>query len=167
MKYFGAAIIFLCACAFGVYAGNEEKERLKECEAFLSLFEYVKGQIEFFLTPTKLIYRGFDDPVLEKTGFLAELRAHENDDIYFDAWERAFAETSDNFALSKKEKSIIAEFGAGIGKTDEKTQMKHFDYCIAQLREQIKTLSSVTEKNVKIYRILGFTVGAVAAIMII
>ena len=46
MKYLGAVIIFVCACVFGVYAGKEERKRLTECEAFLSLFEHVKNQVE-------------------------------------------------------------------------------------------------------------------------
>ncbi|MBQ9510893.1 MAG: stage III sporulation protein AB [Clostridia bacterium] len=167
MKYLGAVIIFLCACTFGIYAGKEEKQRLKECEAFLTLFEYVKNRIGYFLTPTKLIYRGFSDDVLEKTGFLAELRSHENDDIYFDAWESAFGKCENRFCMNEKEKRIVREFGSAIGKTDGATQMNSFNYCIEQMRQEINALASAIEKNVKIYRILGFTVGAVAAIIIL
>lgn len=167
MKYIGAAIIFLCACAFGVFAGNEEKQRLKECQAFLSLFEYVKSEVSFFLTPTKLIFRGFSDETLEKAGFLTELKSHESDDIYFNAWERAFDKCEKNFLLSDKEKKIVREFGASVGKTDGITQTNSFDFYIEQMRDEIGKLASSTEKNVKIFRILGFTVGAIAAIIII
>ena len=55
MKLAGAVLIFVFFSLLGIYKGDYEKKRLSECEAFAELFEYIKNQVRFFLTPTKMI----------------------------------------------------------------------------------------------------------------
>ncbi|MGN1095645.1 MAG: stage III sporulation protein AB, partial [Eubacteriales bacterium] len=147
--------------------GEREKRRLSECEAFLDLFEYVKNQIHFFLTPTKEIYRGYENDTLEKCGFLAELRSHENDEVYEDIWRISFEKIKSKLSLSDKQRSIIKSFGDYIGKTSGKIQTNSFDYCIGELTSEINRQRMETEKNIKLYRTLGIAAGACAAILII
>lgn len=167
MKYIGAMMIFLSAFAVGISAGDREKRRLKECEEFLRFFEYIKNQVGYFLMPTKLIYRGFESEVLSRTGFLAALCGFERDDVYYDAWVKAFDSCEDRMTLSSEEKAIVRGFGAGIGKSDEHLQMKNFELCISQMKDEISFLKLETANNVKIYTVLGFAVGAAAVILII
>ncbi|MEI3152604.1 MAG: hypothetical protein V8S82_02985 [Eubacteriales bacterium] len=104
MRLIGAALVFFAAFSCGLFAGKCEQKRIDEAEAFLSLFEYIKNQVSYFLTPTKLIYRGFENKVLSDIGFLEKLRSHENDEIYFDAWSEAFRACEDALHLSAEEK---------------------------------------------------------------
>ena len=101
VKLVGAALCFLTSFLIGIFAGKNERERTAQCEAFLELFEYVKNQVGFFLAPTKLIYKSFDNEVLAETGFLAALSSHENDEVYFDAWQTALDECRSGIKLNK------------------------------------------------------------------
>ena len=56
MKAVGAALVFFAAFTCGLLAGKREQRRIDEAESFLALFEYIKNQFGYFLTPTKLIY---------------------------------------------------------------------------------------------------------------
>lgn len=167
MKYIGAALIFLSAFLCGILAGKREQKRVSECEAFLSLFEYVKNQVGYFLMPTKMIYRGFENEVLKESGFLDELCSHEADEVYFNVWEDAFSKCASKFNLSAEERKIVLEFGACIGKSDEHMQTKNFDYYIKQMNDDLGRVRQETSKNVRVYRTIGFTAGAMAAILVI
>lgn len=167
MRYIGASLIFLSAFFCGILAGKRERRRVLECEAFLSLFEYVKNQVGYFLMPTKQIYRGFENAVLSETGFLGELCSHEEDDVYYGAWEAALLKCGDKLSLSQEEKKLVLEFGACIGKSDEHMQIKSFDYYIKQMSAEIERARMEAEKNIRVYRTIGFTIGAMAAILII
>lgn len=166
MKYIGAVMIFISVFALGISAGDREKRRLKECEEFLRFFEYVRNQVGYFLMPTKLIYRGFESDVLSRTGFLSALCDVEHDEVYYDAWTKAFDTCEGRMTLSPEEKAIVRGFGAGIGKSDEHLQMKNFDLGISQMKDEIENLKCETSKSVKVYTVLGFAAGAAAVILI-
>ncbi len=167
MRLAGAAVIFLFFSLLGVFAGERVKKRLAECEAFLSLFEYIKNQVNFFLTPTKVMYRNFENKVLEECGFLPALRSHENDEVYHDIWRSALASSQRNLHLTEKQRTLMADFGECIGKTSGEMQASSFDYYIAELRAEIGKEKEEGEKNAKLYRTLFLAAGACAAILII
>ena len=167
MRIIGAVLVFFAAFSCGLFAGKYEQKRIDEAEAFLSLFEYIKNQVGYFLTPTKLIYRGFENATLSDVGFLEKLRSHENDEIYFDVWGEAFRACEDALHLSAEEKKIVLGFGECIGKSDGNMQISRFDYYIVLLTSELENARTVVAKNKKVYRTIGFAVGAMAAILLI
>ena len=167
MRLIGAALVFFAAFSCGLFAGKCEQKRIDEAEAFLSLFEYIKNQVSYFLTPTKQMYKGFANDVLENIGFLEKLRSHENDEIYFDAWGEAFRACEGSLHLSAEEEKIILGFGECIGKSDGNMQIKSFDYYIGLLSSELEKARTLVAKNKKVYRTIGFAIGAMAAILLI
>ena len=167
IKMVGAALCFLTSFLIGIFAGKKERERTAQCEAFLELFEYVKNQVGFFLAPTKRIYQSFENDVLAQTGFLAALSSHENDEVYFDAWQAALEECRLEIKLSKSQYEIVKAFGACVGKSNEQLQLKNFDYYIKAMTAETEKQKDEMQKNIKLYRTIGFTVGAAIAILVI
>lgn len=167
MRVCGAVLLFLFFCLLGAMAGEREKKRLEECEAFFEFFEYIKNQVEFFLTPTKVMYRSFSNPVLEARGFLPALRSHENDEVYCDVWHAALKACGKNLHLSEKQSALVREFGDCIGKSHGQIQANTFDFYIEEMRTEISREKAESEKNIKLYRTLGIAAGACAAILVI
>ena len=167
VKLAGAAICFLTSVLIGFFAGKNERERTAQCEAFLEFFEYVKNQVGFFLAPTKLIYKNFENPILAETGFLAALSAHEQDEVYFDTWQTALSECRTRLKLTRTQYEIVNAFGGCIGKSNEQLQLNSFDYYIKAMTAETAKQKEEMKKNIKLYRTLGFTVGAAIAILII
>jgi stage III sporulation protein AB len=167
MRLCGAIFLFAFFSLCGVFAGEKEKKRLRECEAFLEFFGYIKNQVEYFLTPTKAIYRGFSCDVLESCGFLPALRSHENDEVYCDVWSAALASSRKSLHLTEKERLIVLGFGACIGKSQGEIQTASFDRYISEMSAEIAREKAENEKNVKLYRTLGIAAGACAAILAI
>ena len=167
IKLMGAALCFLASFFIGIFAGKSERERTAQCEAFLELFEYVKNQVGFFLAPTKRIYQSFENETLAQTGFLAALVSHEKDEVYFDVWQAALEQCRGSLKLSKSQMEIVKAFGACIGKSNEQLQLKNFDYYIAAMKDETAKQKTEMQKNIKLYRTIGFTVGAAIAILVI
>ena len=167
MRLCGAIVLFLFFSLLGVWAGEREKKRLYECEAFLEFFEYIKNQVEFFLTPTKVMYRNFSGKVLESRGFLAALRSHENDEVYCDVWRAALKSCEKSFSLTEKQFSLVMEFGDTVGKSQGQIQTNGFDYYISEMRAETARQKTECEKNIKLYRTLGVAAGALSAILVI
>lgn len=167
MRTAGAILIFAFFTLAGFMRAGRERDKLLECEAFLSLFEYVKGQIDYFLTPTKLIYRNFSNDVLEKRGFLPLLRSHENDVVYCDIWRTSFEKTKKNFNFSRAQSELILGFGESIGKYNAALQSSSFNYYIERMEKETESQRAECKKNMKLYRTLGLAAGALAAILLI
>ena len=166
MKWIGALIFFLISLSFGWMAGKNEKKRTEECEAFLEFFVYIQNQVSYFLAPTKLMYKNFHNEVLKKNGFLEALCAHESDEVYFDVWENALRESRGNLKLSEEQFEMVRSFGSCIGKSNEELQMKHLEYYIKAFRSETEKQKTQMQKNIKLYRTLGFSAGASVLILV-
>ena len=167
MRLAGAALLFLFFSLGGCFAGERAKKRLSQCEAFLEFFEYIKNQVEFFLTPTKVMYRNFSNPVLEACGFLPALRSHENDEVYCNVWRASLKHCEKALLMSEKQLALARDFGDCIGKSHGQIQANSFDFYIAEMRAEIAKEKTESAKNAKLYRTLGIAAGACAAILVI
>lgn len=167
MKLAGAFLCFAACALGGFFAGRRERERTALCEAFYSFFLYIRGQIDAYLTPTKQIFRSYADPTLEKIGFLRALTAHETDAVYHDAWQAAMRECASKWALNETQTALVAAFGASIGKTGGEMQLRQMDRYLSQMSAETERQRAEAKKNEKLYRTLGLSLGAVAAILIL
>jgi stage III sporulation protein AB len=167
LKWIGAVLCFCISVAVGWTAGRNEKERTAQCEAFVEFFAYIQNQVGYFLAPTKLMYKNFRHDVLQKTGFLDALCAHENDEVYFDVWKRALNDCKDGLKLSEAQYEIVYAFGSCIGKSNEALQLKHLEYYSRAMRTATEKQKAQMQKNIKLYRTLGFSVGAAILILVI
>ena len=101
MKWMGAVLCFFASVDVGWTAGKNEKARTEQGEAFVEFFVYIQNQVGYFLAPTKLMYKNFHNDTLQTTGFLDTLCAHEEDEVYFDVWERALCDCKEHLNLSE------------------------------------------------------------------
>lgn len=167
IKTVGAILIFISSILLGFRLGEKKKTGYLECVAFLGLMTYAKSQIEGFFTPTKLIWRGYTNEILEKNGFLPVLRGAESEEVYFDAFSRAFDRTKDRFSMPEAAKSVIVSFGGIIGKSDVDEQISKIDRLTGEMEEICKKAKDDSTRDAKMFLTLGFSVGAAVFIMLI
>ena len=104
--------------------------------------------------------------MLAKAGFLAKL-CEESGGVYRNNWIDAFEACGESFCLSPAQAEIVKAFGSHIGKSNEPMQMRNFEYCIKSMEAETAKQRALCEKNTKLYRTLGFTLGAMAALLLI
>ena len=80
-----------------------------------------------------------------------------------EAWEKSVGESSSNF--TNEDINIIKGLGNLLGKTDLEGQLMQIELTTKLLEEKIKEATNLQNKNTKLYKTLGTTIGL--AIMII
>lgn len=167
MKIVGAALLFIVSVLIGITLGEKKKKAHAECEAFLELFRFARAQIDMFYTPTKMIWRGFENKTLDEVGFLSKLVAAEGDLVYFDAFSRAFEKTEPSLVMSADAKATVRAFGGVIGKSDGEEQLMQIDYLISEMTEICKKAKSDAARDAKLYLTIGFSIGAMIFILLL
>ena len=167
MKTVGAALIFIVSVLAGISLGESKKKAHAECEAFLELFRFARAQIDMFFTPTRMIWRGFENKTLGEICFLQKLAEAEGDLVYFDAFSRAFGEIEPSLSMSAEAKATVRAFGGVIGKSDGEEQLMQIDRLIAEMTEICKKAKSDASRDAKLYLTVGFSLGAVVFILLL
>ena len=167
MRLLGAFLCFAASLSLGLAAGKKERARTEECEAFLEIFAYIQNQIGYFFAPTKLIYKNIQSDVLKRIGFLDALSSHEYDEVYFDVWSSALESCKDKMHLTDTQFEIVEAFGSCIGKSNENLQLKSMEYYAKALTVETEKQKADMKKNIKVYRTLGFAVGAAMLILVL
>lgn len=167
VKMMGLVAIFFFCMLLGIFVGERKKRAVRECEAFLELFMYVKGQIGYFYTPTKLIWREARSRYLESIGFMDALLKMEEDDVYYDAFSRVFAMCEDGFSMSEEARALIRAFGEKIGKSGGDEQLTSIEYYISELRGVMEKERVAAKKDARLYMTLGAALGLAVFIMLI
>ena len=167
MKIIGAVLLFFACMLAGITLGERKKKSVLECEAFLDLFRHARAEISCFDTPTKLIWRGFSNAVLEKNGFLPALKMAEAGDVYFDAFKTALDKTERGLCVSDEAKKVLRTFGGAIGKSLPEDQLSIIDLCISQMNDVLEKAKNDAKRDSKLYFTLGLSLGAVIFIMML
>ena len=167
MKTAGALIILVSFSLVGAYFGEAKKRGARECAAFLELLRYARLKVSMLDTPTKEIFRGFENETLDKCGFLQRLCIAEGDEIYFNAFTRAFDSVAGSLSMEDDAKTLVRSFGDVIGKSEREEQLGKMDEISASLEELTKKAAAQATKDSKIYKTLGFSLGAVIFILLL
>lgn len=167
MKMVGAFLCFVVSISLGFAAGKKERARTEECIAFFELFTYIQNQIGYFFAPTKLIYKNIQSDILAEIGFLDALSSHEQDEVYFDVWSSSLIACKNKMHLTDSQFEIVKSFGSCIGKSNEELQLKNMEYYAKAMSAEVEKQKAEMKKNVKLYRTLGFAVGAAMLILVL
>ena len=84
-----------------------------------------------------------------------------------DAWNNSIEKHLSNSFLNKLDIELIKNFGKIVGKSDTEDQKKHFNLIYAQLEHHEKMAEEERKKNERMYRSLGFLLGAALYIILV
>ena len=81
-------------------------------------------------------------------------------------WKKCVSALSMCTALNKEDKRLLYRFGENLGVTDTEGQLSHCDLYIKLFNVQLKKAREAEEKNTKLYKILGFSLGCTIVLII-
>ena len=90
-----------------------------------------------------------------------------NEFSFEDSWEKSFKPCVRNLGLSDSEKSLIVNFGAGLGKSDTQSQINHCEHSLQTAKPYLKKLQDDYHSKGKLPLILGTGFGIVVALLIV
>lgn len=171
MKLMGIALILIGCTVSGFVIDGWEKRRIKELENFIYLFEILKRDIAYHLTPlgeactsvskfgvagVREVFRDFEMQLKDKTLFDTNTM-----------WLEALHGQTKKMCLKEDDYTILQSFGKACGYLDQEMQEKNIEMVIEALKGNVKTLKKRYEKTTKINKYLGFFIGACISIFLI
>lgn len=171
VKLILSAVIIVSCTLLGIQYGENLKKRVKELNVLLQAVNLMRANIQYTFTPLPQIFddigRKSNEPL--KSLFMnisKKLSENEVDSVY-DAFYLELFEGKNQLNLKKDDKEIIIDLAKSLGDTDVEGQNSVLNLTELKLKKQIENAEVELNKNLKVYRYLGFSIGASIVILIV
>ena len=163
-------LLILAASTFGgfIYA-DSFKKRVKQLNEVERAINQLQNEIEYTYTPLPEALHNVSEkceaPIKEI--FLKASQAlysNEIDSVY-DAFKQCLEES--NLNINKEDINVILDLSKSLGESDIEGHKKIFSLAKINLKKRINIAEDSMTKNVKMYRYLGFSLGAMLVIVLI
>jgi len=171
LKTLGMLLIFGASTAAGFIYSESFKKRYSQLQEIQRAIYQFQVEIEYTHTPIPEAMLNVANKSKEPIAKIfreisAALEKNEAQDVY-EAFTTAFNGNKSSLCLSSEDMNIILDMAKVLGEADIEGHKKVFNYTLEKLKNQIKIAEELVQKNVKMYRYLGVTVGGMTVIMLI
>ncbi|PHV72355.1 hypothetical protein CS063_02435 [Sporanaerobium hydrogeniformans] len=171
MRLVGIGIVFISCTLAGFVLDSYERKRLTELEQFVYIFELLRAEIEYRLTPLEeacYVMTQFASFAIGKVweDFANLLKGKQSVNVT-QMWEEALMGSKIYFHLKDKDYEILESFGKACGYLDKNMQSRNIDMLIVRLKEELEKAKVQYEKQGKLNRSLGILVGACLSLFLI
>lgn len=171
LKGIGALLIILSSGLLGMLLSSKYSIRPKEIRKLRFSLQMLETEIVYGSTPIPYacynvgaksdkpwssFFLAVSENLLKRRFFSME-----------EAWNQAMFDSLFNSYISSADKELLRNFGRIIGKSDIEDQKKHFKLLYAQLDHQEKTAEDERRNNEKMYKSMGFLLGAAILIILV
>lgn len=170
MKLLGAVLILLACSGLGIMAGERIAARPRQLQKLRNDLLLLEMDINYAATPlpealSKLVqtsdrlvrqlWEGTLNYLVSGEGLTAE-----------EAWHRSLTGFSSQSALQEKDLAVLRDFGAGLGTTNRREQLKKFKLVQEQLAVLAAQAEETRQKTERIYRTMGVLTGIALIILL-
>lgn len=171
MKLIGISLILLGCTMSGFVIDAWEKKRIKELEQFIYIFEILKRDIDYQLTPLKEACEAAVKFASYEVGgifeqFAMQMSLKNSWDIE-EMWQESLAHRKGKLHLKDEDYSILQQFGKACGYLDKQMQERNIEMVIEALRVDAIESKKHYEKTTTLNKYIGFFVGACISIFLI
>lgn len=166
IKYILLVGIFIASFRTGSIISKKYKNRvyeLKEIKNALGIFE---TKVKFTYEPVADIFRQISEMIDESVGKIFRLASiNMNKMSASKAWENALDNTNSN--INEEDILVLKKLSKLLGRTSLEGQVSEIEMTSNFLDTQIKKAEIEQEKNEKMYRTLGMTIGLALVVILI
>lgn len=164
-------MIIFSTTVFGFNYGEKLKRRTKELYEIQRCMCEIENQIIYTHTPLPDTLKNAAIKAKEPISSVLEQIYYmlEENKVYsvYEAFKSAFSDKIETLSLKDEDITIIMDFSKSLGESDVEGQRAIFSLATENIKKQIKISENVIKKNAKMYRCLGFSIGAVISILLI
>lgn len=171
IKFLGAIIVLLSSSLTGYLYGENLRHRVENLKEFQRTIYYLKNEITY---NHSLLYNALitvsenaKKPVSSTLKEIAALLNENACDSVYDAFDKIFKKNKDKLKFNKDDIAIFLNLSKTLGEISLDGQEDMFDLVTINLSEDIDNAEEYLKKNLKMYRYLGFTIGAMVIIILI
>ncbi len=160
LKLIGAVCVVLCTTGIGFMLS----EKLRRRTVFLNEFDCFLSALD-----TNIRYSGDEIVSLIKTCAPGIIKSYMdfNQKDYYSLWQSFLRAVSKSSGLREEDYKLLCDFGEKLGATDVEGQLSHIRLYREMLGRNYNNSLLEYKSKSKIYKLLGFFVGAAALIMIL
>lgn len=165
LKFIILILILLICSQIGTIKAKSFTDRVDELKKVKSGLEVFRSKIEFTYEPIGEIFFEISKIIYDnKTNIFQNTIYYMKNSNVNEAWNQAVEE---NICLKKEDKFTIKMFGKLLGKTDKSGQINEINVTTKLLDRLIENAEKEREKNYKLFKTLGTTVGIGICIILI
>ena len=166
IKCFMLLLVFIASSFIGRCIAKKYSYRLEELEEIKNILNVFKSKIRFTYEPIPEIFREMASNAKENIGqIFEEARKNMQNFSAGEAWENAVQTSETN--LTDEDKYVLLMLSKMLGQTDVEGQISQIEITENFLEKQIKEAQQEKDKNEKLYRKLGTTIGLAIVIILI
>ncbi|WP_026881312.1 stage III sporulation protein SpoIIIAB [Clostridium akagii] len=171
IKFLGSSIVIIFSTFAGIIYAQAYIYRVRELNEMERCIRQLQNEIVYTHTPLPEALLNISHTgkrpiadIFKKIS--AELSSNLHDSVY-DAFKKIFDNSSKNLYLKAEDVNIILDLAKSLGESDIDGQVNIFLFTVNNLKKIIGEADVAMKKNVKMFRYLGFGVGAMIVIMLI
>lgn len=158
--------IFLTCSIIGVLKSKKYVYRVNELRDFKNALNIFKAKINFTYEPIPEIFNQISESSNSNIGGVFRKASYNmNFKSAGEAWNTAME--TDVLNINTEDKNILKNLGKLLGKTDLKGQLNQIELTSSFLDNQIRKAEIEREKNERLYRTLGMTLGLVIVVILL
>ena len=147
---------------------RKQKIQEKELEKMQNLLNIFKSKIKFTGLTIQEIFNQIYDDNKDVVGDIFKRASLNMENMSAkDGWEKAIEESQDKLSLNKEDFTTIEILGKMLGNTDVEGQVSQIELTEKLIEDQIENAKIEKQKNTKLYKTLGVTVGLTAVILLL
>lgn len=163
--------IFIACSIGGIWIDEDQRKRIQEIGRLMYLFELLKAEIDYQLTPLKEACMQIGQRDGGSIGqifldFAEQLEAKECVDLS-EMWEQALNRVKCKLHLKSGDYELISAFGGACGYLDKNMQKRNLEMVLEKLEHERKLSEEKYERCSKLNKSLGVIIGAAVVIVLI
>lgn len=171
IKIIGGTLILLASTIAGFLYGDSFRKRVIQLSEFQRSLYQLQNEIEFTHTTLPEAFSNISKksiyPIDKLFSEISELLYLNKVENVYEAFEISFKNKKEILFLNNNDISIIMDLSKTLGESDIQGQKAIFLLTLENLKKQISTAEIQMQKNVKMYRYLGFAFGAAIVIVLV
>jgi stage III sporulation protein AB len=171
IKILGCILILAASTIGGFVYAESFKKRVRQLNELERALNQLQSEIEYTYTPLpealKSVADKSEEPVKGIFNRASELLfLNEAEDVY-DAFKKSLKDSSEGLHINNEDLNIMLDLSKSLGESDIEGHKKIFILAKSNLKKRISIAEDAMYKNVKMYRYLGFSLGAMLVIVLI
>ena len=166
IKCFMLLLVFIASSFIGRCIAKKYSYRLEELEEIKNILNVFKSKIRFTYEPIPEIFKEIASNAKENIAQIFEKATRNMQNFSAgEAWKNAVQTSETNF--TNEDIHVLLMLSKMLGQTDVKGQISQIEITENFLEKQIKEAQQEKNKNEKLYRKLGTTIGLAIVIILI
>lgn len=171
LKTIGCLLILGASTAGGFVFAESFKKRVRELNELERCMNQLQSEIEYTYTPLPEALRNValksNEPIKDVFMEASELLYLNKVETVHEAFAQSLDKKVNSLNLKKEDISIVLDLSKSLGETDIEGHKKMFSLTLSNLKKKVSEAELLMSKNLKMYRYLGFSIGAMIVIVLV